>query len=380
MRKYNTTELRQQNLKRVLDSIRKKPSITRGELTRSLDISFSTVSMLVKELVDRDVVRFSGEKTDSGGRRSDQLVLHKEARYILSINLAKPVRPEFALIDLAGNLLDHLSASEECQSLGMLVDTCSESLVRLLDKQAVRSSAVIGVGAAVPGKIDRESGLVIGSTDPLLENVALARLLQQRLEWPIYLENDANAAAISLSVREAKDNAVLIYVGEGLGVGMLLNGSPYRGAHGMASELAHLPLGEATCMKGHPGCLEGTLSRQGFLNLWADVSGKRDVSWTEFLVAVERHDPVILQLLKKAGHVLGQLLSGLINLIDPDTVYVGGCIEPFYEELMSQALEVMNERSLFQAFRSTPVVLVSDIERHILLGAGERVYQNWFPN
>ena len=165
-----------------------------------------------------------------------------------------------ALVDDSGKILQHLKQETP---RGDSADEIIDALVSAAEKWGCDELPVIATSIMVPGAVDSEKAVVVQAPNlPSLTNFPLKAELQKRLGWPVFLENDANAAAVGemwLGAARGCHDVVSVTLGTGVGGGVILNGKLWRGSHGSAGEIGHTtvdPFSGLKCKCGNTGCLE----------------------------------------------------------------------------------------------------------------------------
>ena len=189
--------------------------------------------------------------------------------------------------------------------------------------------AACGVGTA--GVVDAAAGSVVAATDALAgwAGVALARELTARLGLPVLVDNDGNAFALGEAAGGAargRAHVLAVTVGTGIGGGFLFQGRLWRGAHHNAGELGHLPVpgfGDRRCACGAAGHLESVAAGPAMADRYRRLAGDA-VDFAEVARRAEAGDGPAVEVVSEGGGVLGQLLAGLVNAVDPEAVVVGG--------------------------------------------------------
>ncbi|OSC67776.1 transcriptional regulator, partial [Streptomyces sp. BF-3] len=254
------TSLHRANLERVVRAVRMAGSLTQAEIARSTGLSAATVSNIVRELKDGGTVEVT--PTSAGGRRARSVSLSGDAGIVIGVDFGHT-----HLRVAVGNLA-HQVLAEESEPLDVDASSAegfdrAEVLVkRLIEATGIGPDKVIGVGLGVPGPIDVESG-TLGSTSilPGWTGINPSEELSGRLGVPVYVDNDANLGALGELVwgsgRGVKDLAY-IKVASGVGAGLVIDGTIYRGPGGTAGEIGHITLDESgpVCRCGNRGCLE----------------------------------------------------------------------------------------------------------------------------
>lgn len=201
------------------------------------------------------------------------------------------------------------------------------------------NSEIIAFGLAVAALVNSNEGKIHSSPNlPQLNGVELAALVSSRLELPVLLENDATAAAIGehwLGASHEAENSICITLGTGVGGGLILNGEVYRGIDGTAGEIGHIivePEGEP-CGCGSHGCLEQYASATAAVRIAGELSAAypdSSLQSLENLTALDIYnaglagDKLSLEVFRRIGRYLGIALAGLVNVLNPDVIVLGG--------------------------------------------------------
>lgn len=207
-----------------------------------------------------------------------------------------------------------------------------------------RDLGAVSIGA--PGTIDVERGVVIDAPNLGWHNVPLGPALKSRLGVPVLVENDVNAGVVGEYVFGAAkwaSDLVGVFVGTGIGGGIICGGELYGGSHGWAGEMGHTVLlaGGPLCGCGHRGCVEALASRTAMERDVLDaVKAGRSSAVIRIMkerhkdrmtssvieAALDRKDAVMKEVLKRAEYYLGILVANIVNALDPECVVIGGGI------------------------------------------------------
>ncbi|GGQ11606.1 ROK family protein [Streptosporangium pseudovulgare] len=246
------------------------------------------------------------------------------------------------LVDPTGNLLAVRSRpTPATRGPDAVVDAAAE-LVRELDGGAGTVTAV-GVGSA--GVIDPRSGTVVSATGaiPGWAGTDLRGELSRRLGLPVAVDNDVHAHALGELWRGAaagRDDVLLVAVGTGVGASLVLGGRVRHGAHSVAGHAGHLPVPAAAgrpCPCGGHGHVEAVASGPALLAEYRRRSGAEAGHLSEVVRLADAGDPIAAAVLAEGAGALGAAIGGLVNVIDPELVLVGGgvtgCGEPWWRAL-----------------------------------------------
>jgi glucokinase len=257
-------------------------------------------------------------------------------------------------------------------SAGQTGDELLNTLEREIRQALEAHPDVDAVGLGVPCTIDRERGLAINAVNLPIHNLPIRDEMRQRLDKPVFIDNDANVAALAehrLGAARGTGNAVMLTIGTGIGGGLIIDGELYRGSTGAASEPGHIVIDfdGPRCQGNCPnrGCMEtfasGTaLAREGREAaqrepdsvLGRALAAGEPIDGKTVTDAANDGDSVAVAVVEEAGRRLGAGLSSLANIFEPEVIVIGGgvakaigdlMLEPARAELRSRALPPMNE-------------------------------------
>ena len=364
--------LRELNRLRVLEIVRERGQVSRGDIARQTGLARSTVSNLVGELQrDGFVVERDPAPSSQGGRPAALLTLNPSAGAVIGMHFDHgSVR--VALADLDHTILaearcdldvDH-EAGEGLRAATALVD-------RVLAEAGIERDRVVGAGAGIAGPVDAASGTVGSSTLlPGWVGIEVAAELEQRLELPVHVDNDANLGALAESVLGAgRDASEMVYLmlSSGIGAGLILGGRLYRGARGTAGEIGHVLVDEngPMCRCGLRGCLETYAGANALLELL-----RRDGLTVDGMVDLARAgDPACARVIVDAARTVGQVVAGLCNQFNPELVVVGGRLAAAGGLLLEPMRDAVRRYAIPGAAGDVRVVAGALGDRAELLGA-----------
>jgi len=241
-----------------------------------------------------------------------------------------------ALVDEAGSILKQLKQETPKGDSALCI---VEALVNAAQQWDSDKLPVEAASIMVPGAVDCAKAVVLQAPNlPSLINFQLKAELEQRLGWPVFLENDANAAAVGemwMGAARCCRDVVSVTLGTGVGGGVILDGKLWRGSHGSAGEIGHTtvdPFSGLKCKCGNTGCLELFASATAIVRMTRENlslfpgSGLKSEELTAAKVyeAGVNGDELALAVFKKFGMYLGIGLANLINLIDPQIIVISG--------------------------------------------------------
>jgi glucokinase len=251
-----------------------------------------------------------------------------------------------------------------------LLDGVEAVVQRVIDK--VGEPEAIGVG--VPSQIEYATGTVETSVNIPLSGVPLREELGRRFGVPVFVDNDANCAALAEAHILGEDNLVMLTLGTGVGGGIVAGGMTFRGAHGLGAELGHMTLNPdgPPCPGNCPnkGCIEAYCSGQALerdaTELATDKPDSRlaqaigddgKVSGPELVEAAEGGDPDALFIFDNFARMLGVAIAGYINVFEPDRLTIGGGLSRASHLFLDRAVQEANARALPALLKRTRIAL-----------------------
>lgn len=368
------------NKRRVLRLIRSSGPLSRADAAEQTGLTRPTISAVVAELLAEGWIQEVGTGESSGGRPPILLQFNPKARWVIGAELgAGHVRA--ILTDLNGTVAHRIKYRVESSDPMVELGRLERAVRELLDVVAAQPVPVpvAGLGLGITGMVDHKAGVWQYSPHFDVENLPVGDILQERLNLPVRVENDARAMAWGehyFGVGRGVQNLAFIRVGVGIGAGIIIGGRLYRGAHGGAGEIGHTIVDDegSRCRCGSYGCLETRASataiarravrriRMGQSSMIPDlVDGNLDaVIATTVIQAARAGDRLALETLVEAGRYLGLAIGNLVNLLNPSLVIVGGGTSSAGNLLLEPLREVALARTL-PALRNQVQILLTPL-------------------
>ena len=274
-------------------------------------------------------------------------------------------------IDDGGRMLETITTGTEVKrGRDYVIDEMCLA-IKTLSSKFVKTGTLIGVGIGVPGIIDMDSGMLRESPNlPGWHDYPVQAEIERRLNSPVILENDANAAALGekwLGAGRNVDSMCMLTLGTGVGGGLVFEGKPWRGMNGMGGELGHTA---AVFPNGHPcgcgstGCVEQYASATaikrmaveaiatGEANVLANaMSNNPEFSAKLIYTLAIQGDKSAQKIFKTVGEALGVVLAGLINGLNLPMYVIGGGVCNSWDAFAPPMMEVIKKRSF--VYRAT---------------------------
>ncbi len=274
-----------------------------------------------------------------------------------------------AILSPEGEIFDrHKEATYASDGWQKVVGRLTENIKRQRDVAVQKGLKVDAVGVGAPGVIQVDQGIVVKSPNfPDWNNLPLKELLEKTLRIPVFIENDANAAALGEQWRGAGKgirSMILLTLGTGVGGGIILDNKIWHGADGMAGEIGHMTLipDGRPCTCGNTGCLEMYASARGIVQSYREALGtpgvppsdaREPITSERVYEAARAGSGIGVRVMKEMGRMLGIGIASLINIFNPERIVIGGGVKdawPLFidatrEEIMKRAFEVPARRT-----------------------------------
>ncbi|HRZ66897.1 MAG TPA: ROK family protein [Candidatus Omnitrophota bacterium] len=264
---------------------------------------------------------------------------------------------KLALVSPKGKIVERgrLSTADHPTRDGLLRAIVSGIDTLLKDARVPRSS-VKGVGIGVPGLVDFSKGVVYDLTNVKgWKDTPVKRILENKLKMPVLADNDVNVMALGeckFGAGKGAVNAVCITLGTGVGGGVIIGGGLYRGSTFSAGEVGHMPLKDAPaglkCNCGGYGCLERYVGNRHISQEYRSMKkGKVPLMSPESIsIAAKKGDRAAIELWDRVGSRIGTTLAGIVNLLNPEIIIVGGGVSEAGERLFGPMREAVKKRAM----------------------------------
>lgn len=368
--KMTQASVRAANLALVLSRIPMSGSISRADIAAELGMTRSTVSRLIDDLIVGRLVQ-EGE-TSAGGRGRPAVPLSLQSGSVVSLGLEVNVERLVAtLVDLTGELIEvrqrdlDVGALDPAETMGHLVELAEETLSGRPDGARLARATL-----ALPGLLDRTGTTILRAPNLRgwegVEPGQFWTLEDDGEPVPLRCANDIDCSALTV-VRDDPQSSFVYVTGEvGVGSAVAINGVILAGRSGWAAELGHVcvdPNG-ALCGCGSNGCLETVLGARTLLQ----ASGQRD--FAALIAAAEARDPQVLAAMERAADALGIALSGALNLLDIESIRLGGHIGELEPYLRDRLASELRRRVLWSPHSGIETLVVSRAPLRAAMGAG----------
>jgi predicted NBD/HSP70 family sugar kinase len=353
----------------VLRLIWREKKISRAAIAQQGHLSRSTVSEVVAEILPTGLVEEVGLGKSRGGRRPVLLAFRDDACVILGVEMGA-AHVAVVLTNLRGRVLtweqrEHPVRTDPEGTRVLIAELCDSCL----ERSPLGSAPLVGIGVAIPSPFDpshpdKLSTLVL----PDWEGHLGLEQLGERYGVPVLVDNDANLGALAehwWGAGRGVDDLAYIKVATGIGSGHIIHGEIYRGATGVAGEIGHTaidPHGKP-CICGLRGCLVTLIGSPALIERAEELlpeypdsalAGKK-LSVRRIEDAALAGDPLALRVAQEAAEYLGIVVAGLLNLMNPSMVIVGGDLSALGELLTVPLTEMTQKRTLVSSVAAAEI-------------------------
>lgn len=324
---WNQHVVKKKNKEMVLQKIIALAPISRADIAQRSGLNKATVSSLVSELIQEELIFESGPGESSGGRRPVMLLFNKSAGYSIGIDMG--VNYTFGIItDLVGNVIyEKNHPIHKPLSFDQQIRLLIETIGTLIDQTPKSRYGVIGIGIGVPGIVGI-NGRVLLAPNLKWKDIDLMKILKREFDYPILVENEANAGAYGekrFGSGQESNNIIYVSAGIGIGAGFILDGELFRGNNGYAGESGHMTIVKdgKKCECGNTGCWEAYASEHSLLKQAKDFVHLSEATLEQLIDFAEADDKDSIELFQEIGSYMGTGMANLIKTFNPQLVIVG---------------------------------------------------------
>ncbi len=376
-----TPHLRRSNLTLVLDQLRRRGPSTRSQLVVATGLTRSAIAGLVGELESlRLVIEEPSPPNGRPGRPSPVVRIDNRSVGVLAVEIFVD-EIGAALIALDGTIIESVRAARPAARVDV-VDTLSDlgGLVERLDGASAGIGRLLGCGVSVPGLVSDGDGLVVAAPNLGWVDVGLAdKLVPIVGDLSVSVGNDANLGALAESRFGAgvgSDHMIFISGEVGVGGGLIVEGRPVSGHLGFAGEVGHMPVnpGGRRCRCGSIGCWETEVGERALLaRVGLDPDGGR-LGVAAVIGRASRGDDAALDALAIHARWLAIGIAGLVNVLDVDTIVLGGLFASVLPLIRERLDAELADRAHRAARRQVAVVGAALGDRAVIIGAAELAF------
>ncbi|MFC5613041.1 ROK family transcriptional regulator [Metabacillus niabensis] len=320
---WNQQVVKKNNTSLVFRTITQQEPLSRADIAQDSGLNKATVSSLVNELLEKQLVYESGPGESSGGRRPVLLHYNQSAGYSIGIDIG--VNYILGVVtDLKGNIINEQKISMKDSAFEDVLNRVKKMVYTLMEPLPQSPYGVVGIGIGIPGIVDKQGNILLA---PNLgwKNCEIKQQIEEEFNIPVIVENEANAGAYGekqFGVGKSFNDIIYVSVGIGIGVGLILNNQLYQGVNGFSGELGHMviQMDGAPCRCGSKGCWEVYASEHALIDNAKDLD---DPTLESIIDLAKNNDEKAIALFEEIGKYLGFGINNIINTFNPEQIIIG---------------------------------------------------------
>lgn len=357
----NSKLIRGMNDSAVINIIRQRGPISRADIAKLSDMTAPTVTNVTNRLLESNLILEYKMGKSSGGRRPILLKTNPDFLNVIVIYIGSNMLTGY----LTNGDLDIVERREE-NLKGQTKDQIIELLLKVIgDLKKKAKAKVPGIGVVLHGPVKSREGISVMAPNLGWRHVPIKYIVEEKFHIPTFVENDSRAMALGefyYGNARDKNSLVFLYVGYGIGSGVVLEGSLYRGVSDSAGEVGHttIDVNGPKCSCGNYGCLEAMASEKALVRNMARALKEGRTSIVEDLVngnldninpeniyeAAKMGDGLAKRELRRIARYLGIGIANILNTFNPEVVLIGGGIERGKDFVKNVLEETIMERTL----------------------------------
>jgi len=347
----NSGILRTVNEALVLNLVRERQPISRVAIARTTGLKESTISSIVKDLLEQNIIVETEFGDSGGGRRPLMLDLNRDRSRTIGVDLGCH-RTIIGVSNFSGEVIGQVTIPTDPVPAAFL-EQLANAIKRAIEEFVPAGMAIEGIGFGMPGLIDREEGRIVYAANLDWHNVAVGAYMRQHFRFDLLFEDNVRCAGLAAvwfgSLNDLKHgSAIVLVVDEGIGCALIIDGHLYRGATLGAGQAGHISIDrEGTpCRCGNKGCWETLASNDATLARYNRESGTDLSSFAGLTERLHAGDPVAAKVVKQTGQYLGEGIAVLANLLNPELLILDGPLTEAWEHIEPEIQAVLKRRAL----------------------------------
>jgi len=367
------------------------------KISKKLKSSIPTINTALNELLEDGIIKEEGLGNSSGGRRPNLFGIEETAFFIMGIDIGR-FETRMSIFDTQKNSISgYIKIKFELKKGVNQINEIYNLAQKLIQKTGINKEKLIGVGIAMPGLVDSQTGFNYTYLNEN-EDISLKKQFEELFQIPVYIENDVKTRTLAEyrnGLAQGTKNTLVLYIDWGVSLGIIINQKLYRGTSGFAGEFGHIPLVEngLLCNCGKQGCLETVASGIALVRLAHEglKAGKnsilkknlekhQELTLSSIVEAANNGDQFSISIISEVGFELGKGISILTQIFNPELLIIGGTLSEANQYLLTPIEQALNHFSL-QKLKNKMEIKISKLGPNAnILGAVAMVSENIFGN
>lgn len=372
--------------KRIITYYMYNRSSTIPDLSKELDLSVPTVTKFIMEMCDEGYIMNYGKQETSEGRPPTLYGLIPDSGYFIGVDIKK-FSLNIGLMNFIGDFVDlKMGIPYQVDNSTEGLDRLCEYISNFINHTNIDKKKILNIGVNISGRVNSESGYSFSLFN--FEERPLAEIMTEKIGYQVTIDNDTRAMTYGEMVKglvKGEKNIIFINLSWGLGAGLVIDGDIFMGKSGFSGEFGHFNVfdNEILCHCGKRGCLETEVSGAALhRKLIQNVqNGKQSIlsnrilyseaplTLDEIVSATNKEDLLCIELVEDIGQKLGRYLAGLINLMNPELVFIGGVLAQTGDYILQPIKSAVRKYSLNLVNKDSAIVLSKLLDKAGVIGA-----------
>lgn len=357
------------------------------DLSKELNLSIPTVAKLVNEMCEEGYLKDYGKLETEGGRHPILYGLNPDSGYFVGVDIKK-FSLDIGLVNFKGDIVDlQMNLPYNFENTPEAMDTLCEMVkdfIRHVSEEL--SHKILNVCINISGRVNPEAGYSYSIFN--FSERPLDEILTQKIGYQVSIDNDTRAMTYGEYLQgcvKGEKNILFINISWGLGMGIIINGRIYMGKSGFSGEIGHIQAfdNEVICHCGKKGCLETGASGSALHRIFIErirngessILSKRvqemntPLTLDEIIRAINKEDPLGIEIVEEIGQRLGKHIAGLINIFNPEMVIIGGTLALTEDYILQPIKTAVRKYSLNMVNKDSVIVTSKLKEKAGVVGA-----------
>lgn len=363
----NLQTVKNLNRASVLTFIRQHEPVSRRAIARQLGMSPSTASAAVSNLMERGLVRETGQGASTGGRRPILLEIDPKGGLVISVDVAgssleRTIRA--AALDLKSNIVLDVKHRQPIFGNEAMLAAIQNVISELLDSPQIDKRPPLALGISVPGLVDAQTGTLL-FTNINVQDLPLGQILHESFQAPVIVHNSEDAAALGeywFGSGQGCHSLMYLSVGAGVGAGLVVRGKIYQPGRISVGEIGHMTVqyDGPLCHCGNRGCLSALVAsevivesvaaalRDGYNPTSKALTGLPPdaLDIHQVLAAAEAGEVLCRDILVEKAEWVGIAVAAMVNVLNPEVIVLGGELLEGSDFFLAPVQKVVKRRAL----------------------------------
>ena len=364
--------------KRIITYYMYNRSSTIPDLAKELNLSVPTVTKFITEMCEDGFIVNYGKLETGEGRPPTLYGLNADSGYFVGVDVRK-TDINIGLMNFTGDIIDErVNIPFRLVNTPEALNTLCGQIQAFIEDNATLRDKILQIGVNVSGRVNPDLGYSFSLFN--FEERSLNEVLTEKIGIPVSIDNDTRVMTYGECMKgvvKGEKNIVFVNLSWGLGVGLVINGQLYAGKSGFSGELGHFSVFDKK------GCLETEVSgmalyrklceqvAEGKSSILSEriLAAKESVTLEDIIKATNKEDLLCIELVEEIGMLLGRYLAGVINLLNPELVIIGGALSATEDYILLPVKGAIRKYTLNLVNKDSSVVLSKLKDKAGMIGA-----------